>query len=68
MKKKTRKLKFLQLAFAMQRDLIVGGQAVMIDLKKYGELWEDFYDGLTAKKREKEPRESLASVKELLTK
>ncbi len=42
--------------------------AVMIDLKKYGELWEDFYDGLTAKKREKEPRESLGSVKELLTK
>ncbi len=42
--------------------------AVMIDLKKYGELWEDFYDGLTAKKREKEPRESLESVKELLTK
>ncbi len=29
MKKKTVKLKFLQLAFAMQRDLIVGGQAVM---------------------------------------
>ncbi|MGI8669685.1 MAG: hypothetical protein ACR2J3_07530 [Aridibacter sp.] len=42
--------------------------AVMIDLKKYGELWEDFYDGLTAKKREKEPRESLESVKRLLTK
>ncbi len=42
--------------------------AVMIDLKKYGELWEDFYDGLTAKKREKEPRESLESVKQLLTK
>ncbi len=42
--------------------------AVMIDLKKYGELWEDFYDGLTAKKREKEPRESLESVKEILTK
>lgn len=29
MKKNTRKFKFLQLAFAMQRDLIVGGQAVM---------------------------------------
>jgi hypothetical protein len=41
--------------------------AVLIDLKKYGELWEDFYDGLTAKKRESEPRESLESVKKLLT-
>ena len=41
--------------------------AVLIDLKKYGELWEDFYDGLTAKKREKEPRETLESVKKLLT-
>ena len=40
--------------------------AVLIDLKSYGELWEDFYDGLTAKKRESEPRESLESVKKLL--
>jgi hypothetical protein len=41
--------------------------AVLIDLKEYGELWEDFYDGLTAKKREGEPRESFESVKKLLT-
>ena len=40
--------------------------AVMIDLKKYGELWEDFSDTLIAKQREKEPRESLESVKKLL--
>ncbi|HEX9962231.1 MAG TPA: hypothetical protein VGB00_14960 [Pyrinomonadaceae bacterium] len=40
--------------------------AVLIDLKTHGELWEDFYDGLTAKKRENEPRESLESVKKLL--
>lgn len=40
--------------------------AVMIDLKKYGELWEDFSDTLIAKRREKEPRESLESVKKLL--
>ena len=40
--------------------------AVMIDLKKYGELWEDFSDILVAKQREKEPRESLESVKKLL--
>lgn len=42
--------------------------AVQIDLKKYGELWEDFFDVLTAKKRQNEPRESLASVKALLKK
>jgi hypothetical protein len=40
----------------------------MIDLKKYGGLWEDFYDVLTAKRRQSEPRETLASVKRLLTK
>jgi hypothetical protein len=39
---------------------------VLIDLKKYGELWEDFADTLVAKQREKEPRESLESVRELL--
>lgn len=37
--------------------------AVVIDLKKHGELWEDFYDLAVARSREKEPRESLASVK-----
>jgi hypothetical protein len=42
--------------------------AVLIDLKKYGEVWEDFYDVLTARARVKEPRETLESVKELLKK
>jgi hypothetical protein len=42
--------------------------AVQIDLKKYGTVWEDFYDVLTARKRVKEPRESLRSVKALLKK
>lgn len=42
--------------------------AVQIDLKKHGELWEDFYDVLTARKRRDEPRESLASVKSRLKK
>ncbi len=42
--------------------------AVLIDLKKYGELWEDFSDILIAKQREKELRESLTSVKEMLKK
>jgi len=42
--------------------------AVMIDLRKYGELWEDFYDSLTARVRADEPRETLASVKKRLRK
>jgi hypothetical protein len=42
--------------------------AVMIDLQKYGKLWEDFYDSLVARQRENEPRESLASVKKRLEK
>ncbi len=40
--------------------------AVIIDLKKYGEIWEDFYDGLIARLRAGEPRESLESVKKRL--
>ena len=42
--------------------------AVQIDLKKYGEIWEDFFDVLTAKRRQNEPRETLASVKARLKK
>ena len=42
--------------------------AVLIDLQKYGKLWEDFYDSLVARLREKEPRESLKSVKKRLVK
>jgi len=37
--------------------------SVLIDLKKNGELWEDFYDRAVAHSREREPRESLESVK-----
>jgi PHD/YefM family antitoxin component YafN of YafNO toxin-antitoxin module len=40
--------------------------AVLIDLKKYGELWEDIYDSLTAKRRAGEPRESIEEVRESL--
>jgi PHD/YefM family antitoxin component YafN of YafNO toxin-antitoxin module len=40
--------------------------AVLIDLKKYGELWEDIYDSLTAKRRADEPRESIEEVREKL--
>ena len=42
--------------------------AVMIDLRKHGELWEDFYDSLTARARADEPRETLDSVKKRLRK
>jgi hypothetical protein len=42
--------------------------AVQIDLRKHGEVWEDVYDSLTARKRSREPRESLNSVKERLIK
>ncbi len=42
--------------------------AVLIDLKKYGEAWEDFYDSLTARLRADEPRESLEAVKKRLRK
>jgi hypothetical protein len=37
--------------------------AVLIDLKKNRDLWEDFYDRAVAHSRENEPRESLESVK-----
>ena len=42
--------------------------AVLIDLKRHSELWEDFYDQALARARESEPRESLASVKKRLRK
>ena len=37
--------------------------AAVIDLRKHGRIWEDFYDSLLAKSRAHEPRESLAAVK-----
>ncbi len=42
--------------------------AVMIDLHKYGELWEDFYESVTASLRAKEPRETLDSIRKRLRK
>ena len=41
--------------------------AVVIDLKKHGDLWEDFHDQAVAKSRVAEPRETLSSVKERLS-
>ena len=40
--------------------------AVVIDLRKNAQLWEDFYDRVLAHSREHEPRESLESVKRRL--
>jgi hypothetical protein len=37
--------------------------AVIIDLKKHSELWEDIYDSLIASERVKEPSESYENVK-----
>ena len=37
-------------------------QAVLIDLKKYRRLWEDFQDLLISQERRKEPRETLEAV------
>ncbi len=38
-------------------------RAVLIDLRKNKQLWEDFYDTMLAKEREDEPRESLEDVR-----
>jgi hypothetical protein len=40
--------------------------AVLIDLKQYGDLWEDIYDSLLARSRQHEPRESLTEVRQHL--
>ena len=32
-------------------------KAVVIDLKRHGEVWEDLYDSLLAQSRRKEPRD-----------
>ena len=38
-------------------------KAAVIDLKRHGKVWEDFYDTLVAESRAKEPRESFEEVK-----
>jgi hypothetical protein len=40
--------------------------AAVIDLRKHEQLWEDFYDTLLAQSRAREPRESLAAVRQRL--
>jgi hypothetical protein len=41
-------------------------EAVLIDLKRHGRLWEDFYDNLVCEQRKNEPRVNWAKVKERL--
>lgn len=41
--------------------------AVVIDLRRNGALWEDFMDVATARRRAREPRESLTAVRARLT-
>jgi hypothetical protein len=40
--------------------------AVQIDLTRYGDLWEDIYDQITAQHRRREKQESLATVRKRL--
>ena len=43
-------------------------QAVLLDLKRFGRLWEDFQDILISRGRRKEPRYSLVQVESRLRK
>ncbi len=38
-------------------------KAVVIDLERWGELWEDFYDALAAEERRNEPTVSWDALK-----
>jgi hypothetical protein len=40
--------------------------AAVIDLKRHGDLWEDFCDALRVRARKAEPRVTLASVRQRL--
>ena len=42
--------------------------AVIINLQTHRKVWEDFYDSLVARSREKEPRMDIPLVKENLIK
>jgi len=41
-------------------------KAVVIDLRKHAQLWEDFHDTLVVRARKNEPRESLDFVRQRL--
>ena len=38
-------------------------RAVLIDLERWGDLWEDFYDVLASESRKKEPTVSWSELK-----
>jgi hypothetical protein len=40
--------------------------AAVIDLRRHERIWEDFYDTLVSRAREREPRESLVAVRQRL--
>jgi len=40
--------------------------AVQLDLDRYGDLWEDLYDQITARQRGAEKRDSLSTLKKRL--
>lgn len=42
-------------------------KAVIIDLEKCADIWEDFHDALIVRQRRKEPRQSLNAVKKHLS-
>jgi hypothetical protein len=41
-------------------------KAVLIDLRRHSEVWEDVFDSIVAEQRRSEPRESLAEVRRRL--
>ena len=49
-------------------DMVGKPVAVQIDLKKYGELWQDFSDVIISENRKKEPHSSWKDVKKRLAK
>jgi hypothetical protein len=40
--------------------------AAVIDLRRHGRVWEDFYDTLLVQARAEEPRETLSAVRKRL--
>jgi len=43
-------------------------KAAVVDLQTYGEVFEDFIDGLIAKQRQDEPQTSLANMRKKMLK
>ena len=41
-------------------------RAVVIDLERHAEVWEDLHDAIVVKSRKREPREPLAQIEKSL--